>query len=137
MNILLFGATGMVGDFRLRVAVASRFPPVRESHRSTLRPVTLLDFSPLSGVIERLFLSNSDQETQKMMKWQYGLAEYRPAKRSVEAYSNMIDLAEVGKKTIARFLQVAGQKGWELCTSVPLEDRTYGPIEDRTYGLIF
>ena len=72
-----------------------------------------------------------------MMKWQYGFAEYKPVKRSVEAYTNMGDMAEIGKKTIAHFLKIAGEKGWELCTSVPLEDRTYGPVEDRTYGLIF
>ena len=72
-----------------------------------------------------------------MMKWQYSLAEYKPVKRSVEAYSNMTDMGEVGKKSIARFLKIAGEKGWELCTCVPLEDRTFDPIEDRTYGLIF
>jgi hypothetical protein len=72
-----------------------------------------------------------------MMKWQYGFAEYKPVKRSVEAYSNMPDMGEVRKKTIASFLKMAGEKGWELCASVPLEERTYGPIEDRTYGLIF
>ena len=72
-----------------------------------------------------------------MTKWQYGFAEYKPVKRSVESYTNMGDMAEVGKKTIAHFLKIAGEKGWELCTSVPLEDRTYGPVEDRTYYLIF
>jgi hypothetical protein len=46
-------------------------------------------------------------------------------------------MGEVRKKTIASFLKMAGEKGWELCASVPLEERTYGPIEDRTYGLIF
>ena len=72
-----------------------------------------------------------------MVKWQYGFAAYKPVKRSVEAYNNMTDMGEVGKKTIARFLNIAGEKGWELCTSVPFEDRAYGPIEDRIYGLIF
>jgi hypothetical protein len=72
-----------------------------------------------------------------MTKWQYGFAEYKPAKRTLEAYNNMIDMAEAGKKTIARFLDIAGQKGWELCTSVPFENRTYGPIQDQCYGMIF
>lgn len=73
----------------------------------------------------------------KMTKWQYGLAEYRPVKRSVEPYSDMSDMAVVRNKLIARFLKIAGEKGWELCTSIPLEDRPYGPIEDRAYALIF
>jgi hypothetical protein len=72
-----------------------------------------------------------------MTKWQYGFAEYKPAKRTVEAYNNMIDLAEARKKTIARFLELAGEKGWELCASVPFEDPTYGPIENQRYGMIF
>ena len=72
-----------------------------------------------------------------MTKWQYGFADYNPVKRSIEAYTNMTDMGTVGKRTMARFLKIAGEKGWELCTSVPFEDRTYGPIEGRTYGLIF
>ena len=72
-----------------------------------------------------------------MTKWQYGFADYNPVKRSIEAYTNMADMGAVGKRTRARFLKIAGEKGWELCTSVPFEDRTYGPIEGRTYGLIF
>jgi hypothetical protein len=71
------------------------------------------------------------------MKWQYSLAAYKPVKRSVEAYTNMTGMGEVGKKTLDRFLKIAGEKGWELCTSVPLENRTHFPIEDRTYSLIF
>ena len=61
-----------------------------------------------------------------MTKWQYGFAVYRPAKQSAEAFNNMIDMAELGKKTLGRFLEIAGEKGWELCTSVPFEVRTYG-----------
>jgi hypothetical protein len=59
-----------------------------------------------------------------MTKWQYGFAEYKPVNVSVEAFINMSDMAEVGKKTIARFLEIAGEKGWELCASVPVEDRS-------------
>jgi len=36
-----------------------------------------------------------------MTKWQYGFAEYKTGKRTVEAYNNMADVAEAGKKTIA------------------------------------
>jgi hypothetical protein len=72
-----------------------------------------------------------------MTKWQYGFAVYKPAKQSTEAFNNMIDMAELGEKTLARFLEIAGEKGWELCTSVPFEERTYGAVEDRSYGLIF
>jgi len=71
-----------------------------------------------------------------MTKWQYGFAVYKPAKQSAEAFNNMIDMAEIGKKTLARFLEIAGEKGWELCASVPFEEWT-GPMEGRSYGLIF
>ena len=71
-----------------------------------------------------------------MTKWQYGLAEYRPVKRTAEAYTNMTDMGH-RKKAIASFLKTAGEKGWELCTCLPFEERAYGPNEDRPYGLIF
>ena len=46
-----------------------------------------------------------------MTKWQYGFAVYKPAKQSAEAFNNMIDMAEIGKKTLARSLEIAGEKG--------------------------
>lgn len=49
----------------------------------------------------------------------------------------MVDMAEVGEKSLVHFLEIAGEKGWELCTSVPFEERTYGPVDVRSYGLIF
>src|SRR6476660_9763996 len=74
--------TAKANVFRIVKATSPSARKVRAiSDNPTFRD--LARFSPLSGVIERLFLSNSDQETQKMMKWQYGLSEYRPAKRSV------------------------------------------------------
>jgi len=72
-----------------------------------------------------------------MIKWQYGFGLYKSSKQSAEAFNNMIDLAEVGERSLAHFLEIAGEKGWELCTSVPLQERTYGPVEERSYGLIF
>lgn len=71
-----------------------------------------------------------------MTKWQYGFAIYKSPTQSAEAFNNMIDMAEVGEKALARFLEIAGEKGWELCAALPLEEWA-GPTEGRTYRLIF
>ena len=56
-----------------------------------------------------------------MTKWQYGLAYYTDG--TIEAHPEyMNDMQGLGKQSIAHFFEIAGGKGWELCTFLPHDE---------------
>jgi hypothetical protein len=55
----------------------------------------------------------------KLTKWQYGLAYYN-TEGVIEAHGEyMNDMQGLGQQSIAHFLEIAGEKGWEMCTLLP------------------
>jgi hypothetical protein len=57
-----------------------------------------------------------------MTNWQYGLAYYTRG-GTIEAHPEyMNDMQGYGEESIAHFFEIAGSKGWELCTLLPGKD---------------
>lgn len=72
---------------------------------------------------------------QVMIRWQYGLAEYDGA--TIAAHPEyMSDITDTSGNFMP-FLVEAGERGWELCGTVPVPSTTANLASPERVGLIF